>query len=47
MKDVTITFRLRESEKKKLIAAAAEKDVPVSQLVREAVREYLRKEDKE
>ena len=43
-KDTTITFRLRESEKKQLMARAAAKDVPVSQLVREAVKEYLLKE---
>lgn len=43
-KDTTITFRLRESEKKQLIAAAAQEDIPVSQLVRKAVKEYLLKE---
>lgn len=46
MKDVTITFRLSESEKKQLVAKAAAKDIPVSQLVREAVKKYL-KEDQE
>lgn len=44
MKDVSITFRLRESEKEQLVATAAQKDIPVSQLVREAVKEYLLKE---
>ena len=43
-KDTTITFRLRESEKAQLVAIAAEKDIPVSQLVRAAVKEYLLKE---
>ena len=43
MKDTTITFRLRESEKKQLMAAAAAKDIPVSQMIREAVKEYLSK----
>ena len=46
MKDVSITFRLRESEKEQLVAMAAAKDVPVSQLVREAVK-ILLKENKE
>lgn len=46
MKDVSITFRLRESEKEQLMAIAANKDVPVSQLIREAVKKYL-KESKE
>lgn len=44
MKDVSITFRLKESEKAALVAIAAAKDVPVSQLVREAVKKLL-KED--
>jgi predicted DNA binding CopG/RHH family protein len=46
MKDTTITFRLRESEKEQLVAKAAAKDIPVSQLVREAVKKYL-EENKE
>lgn len=42
MKDVSITFRLKESEKEILAQVAAAKDVPVSQLIREAVRNYLK-----
>lgn len=42
MKDVSITFRLRESEKEILAHLAAAKDVPVSQLIREAVKQYLK-----
>ena len=45
MKNVTITFRLRESEKAALEAIAAAKDVPVSQLVREAVKKLLKEND--
>lgn len=46
MKDVSITFRLKESEKTELMAIAAAKDVPVSQLIRESIKKYL-KENKE
>lgn len=38
MKDTTITFRLSEDEKNKIIALAAERDIPVSQLIRELCR---------
>ena len=41
MKDVSITFRLKESEKKMLEEIAKKKDVPISQLVREAVRAQI------
>ena len=47
MKDTTITFRLKESEKAALTQQAAARDIPVSQLIREAVKEYLNKGDKE
>lgn len=46
MKDVTIGFRLRESEKAQLVAVAAKRDIPVSQLIREIIKEHLRKEEK-
>lgn len=41
MKVTSITFRLSEEEKADLMRIAAEKDVPLSQLVREAIRSYL------
>lgn len=41
MKDTNITFKLSESEKEAIKAAAAEKDIPMSQLIREAVKQYL------
>lgn len=40
-KRATITFRLSEQEKKQLEAVGAVRDMPISQLIREAVREYL------
>ena len=40
MKVTSITFRLSEEEKADLMRIAAEKDIPLSQLVREAVRAY-------
>lgn len=46
MKNTTIGIRISEQEKEKLITIAAKKDIPLSQLVREAVREYMNKEDK-
>lgn len=42
MKAATITFRLSGEEKAQLEARAKIKDIPVSQLVREAIREYLK-----
>ena len=47
MKDTTLTFRLSEHEKAQLVAIAREKDVPFSQLMREMMREYLLKNQKE
>ena len=41
MKVTSITFRLSEEEKAELMQIAASKDIPLSQLVREAVRAYL------
>ena len=41
MKNASITFRLSEEEKDMLEKAAKEQDVPVSQLIRKAVKEYL------
>ena len=47
MKNTAITFRLNEREKQKLEMIAKLKDVPVSQLIREAIRNTIQKEDKE
>lgn len=44
MKDVIITFKVSESEKALIKAKAAEKDIPVSQLIREAIRQYIQQE---
>ena len=46
MKDTTITFRLSEQEKEQIVALAARKDIPFSQLIREAIRKYIQEEDK-
>lgn len=45
MKDTNITFKLSESEKERIKAASARFDIPMSQLIREAVKQYL--DDKE
>lgn len=44
MKDARITIRINELEKEKIAAIAAKKDVPIAQIIREAIREYLEKE---
>lgn len=41
-KDATITIRLSERDKELFKQAAAQRDIPMSQLLREAVREYLK-----
>ena len=41
MKNTNITFKLNEAEKEQIKAAAAKRDIPISQLVREAVKKYL------
>lgn len=45
MKTATIAFRLSEKEKEQLENIATTKDIPVSQLVREAIRKYLLKKE--
>lgn len=45
MKNSTITLRISEEEKNKIMDLAREKDIPVSQLIRELCREIF-KEDK-
>lgn len=46
MKTAMITFKLSEVEKEQLIALAQKNDVALSQIVREAIREYIQKEEK-
>lgn len=41
MKDEKITIRISESEKEALKALAASKDIPMSQLIREAIKSYI------
>lgn len=42
MKESKITFRLSEADKTKLMRIAADKDIPVSQLIREAIKTFLK-----
>lgn len=44
MKDTTITIRISEAEKQQLKDLAAAKDVPVSQLVRKAIKDLIKEE---
>ena len=44
MKDTNITFKLSESEKALIKKVAAKRDIPMSQLIREAIKEYLKEE---
>ena len=44
MKNSTITIRINEQEKTKIAEIAAAKDVPVAQIIREAIREYIEKQ---
>lgn len=46
MKDTTITFRLSETEKEKIYELAAERDIPVSQLIRELCRKIFNESEK-
>ena len=46
MKNSTVTIRINELEKVKLAEIAKEKDIPTSQIIREAIREYLTKIEK-
>ena len=41
MKGATITFRIDEVEKERLEKISAEKDIPISQIIREIIRKYL------
>ena len=42
MKNTSITLRISEQEKEQLMAIAASKDVPMSQIIREAIRRYIK-----
>ncbi len=46
IKDCQIKFRLATEMKERIEAVAAHKDVSASWIIREAIKEYLRKEDK-
>lgn len=46
MKDTNITFKLSESEKAAIRALAAKRDVPMSQIIREACKKYVQEESK-
>jgi predicted DNA-binding protein len=41
MKTSNITFKLTDAEKEAIRALAARKDVPMSQIIREAVKKYI------
>lgn len=41
MKDTNITFKLSEAEKAMIKKVSAERDIPMSQLIRKAIRNYL------
>ncbi len=41
MKTATITLRISEEEKQKIIELAKKRDIPVSQLIRELCREIF------
>ena len=45
MKDVKTSIRMNESMLEQLKKIANEKDVPVSQLIREAIKLYIQMED--
>ena len=47
MKDAKITFRLSEADKASAEATAAARDIPLAQLIREALRKELNKGEKE
>lgn len=45
-KNTTLSVRITEVEKDRLKEAAAKRDIPVSQFIREAIKECLNKEGK-
>lgn len=46
MKDSKITIRISETEKEQLQVIAAIKDIPMSQLIREAIKIIIQEEKK-
>ena len=46
MKNETITIRISEDEKDILKNIAAKRDIPMSQLIREAVRKIVQEEER-
>lgn len=46
MKDTTITIRISEVEKNKLQVMALDRDVPMSQLIREAIKNLIQEDKK-
>lgn len=42
MKEARITFRIKEEEKEQIEAIALNKDIPLSQLMRELIREAIK-----
>ena len=47
MKDEKITIRISEEEKEQLKMIAAKRDIPMSQLIREAVRKLIETNEEE
>ena len=43
MKNASLTIRLNEMDKARLELLAQQKEIPVAQLVREAIKQYLNK----
>lgn len=41
MKDIVMTFKVTETMRDQIKTLAAEKDIPVSQLIREAIKLYF------
>lgn len=46
MKDEKITIRIAEDEKELLKTISAQKDIPMSQLIREAIKLYIQEEER-
>lgn len=46
MKDVVLSFKVTETMRDQIKEIAAQKDIPVSQLIREAIKLYIIQEDK-
>lgn len=44
MKTSNITFKLTDAEKEAIKVLAAKKDVPMSQIIREAIKKYIQEE---